>query len=151
MSPAQRHHLSPAVQVRHHDHVRLMRKYIQEPVVPVIMQAGDILQEPWQGGPVCQRVTHRQRIRALVRHVKPQRFFLLRHHQGMLSPPLGKAFKTGIVAVPVHIQRQAVCCRREDGRAAVNAVGGERPFPLPGQGIAVPAEVFDGLKIVIAV
>ncbi len=54
--------------------------------------------------------------------------FLLRHHQGMLSPSPGKAFKTGIVAVPVHIQRQAVCCRREDGRAAVNAVGGERPL-----------------------
>lgn len=69
----------------------------------------------------------------------------------MLSSSPGKAFKTCIVTVPIHIQCQAVCYRREDSRAAVNAVDGERPFPLPGQGIEVPAEIFDGLKIVVTI
>ena len=126
-----------------------MGKHIQPPVFPVVMQAGDILQEPRQDNRcVSESLTDRESWLSVSKNEAVSFPAPLSVHS---LPVHGQAFKP---ALSLFLSTSRVRVYDAGGRTDVfpaNVVGGEHPSPLPGQDIAVPAEVLNGLKIMVAI
>ena len=127
-----------------------MGKHIQPPVFPVVMQAGDILQEPRQDNRcVSESLTDRE-----------SWLWSVSKNEAVSFPaPLS------VHSLPVHGQRPskpALSLFLSTSRVRVYDAGGRTDVflpmwwvvsirPRPGQDIAVPAEVLNGLKIMVAI
>ena len=107
-----------------------MGKHIQPPVFPVVMQAGDILQEPRQDNRcVSESLTDRE---SWLWSVSKNEAVSFPAPLSVHSLPVhGQGLQTGIVAFFCPHPVVRVRRRRQDRRVPANVVGGEHPSPLP--------------------